>query len=509
LLVTYGILALACLPLTEFGLQKALLALLAATAMVVAKSFYLPSYNEFTALFFLLTALGLYYGLTRRRPFLIFLGGMAAGVSIFARLPNLAVFGIVVAIFFYRLMESGQPLRLLLRKASREAAVFSVGFVAGILAIGVLMMALGHLSAYIAMLRQMSVMFGDSSQHHGGGRLFRGLLHDYFYLGVNGIMSLAAGIIILWIARRLRHPFTRMGLIAFAAAVLSYALVHYENLAIYFWPGWLCAILFAGAFDLLRLGKDYRLLCVLAALILFLTPLGSNNGIYNAVYAMFLAVSVAVVGLIGESSRVEEASLLSRMRFVQGLTPSQSDKATIGQLVICSVFVYAAVYRWQFTYRDSADRFAMQTGVDHPKLRAVFTTQSRAKAMEELLKQLQSLVHKDDYVFDHMQVPLIYFLTETRPYLYSSWANIYEPPVFERAMKRALSNRKSLPVCVMTKVDTSHREWPDKTYPLLPYYRHTQNRRVVESFLQDHSYKKHWENGAFQIWLPPNFDGKS
>jgi hypothetical protein len=104
---------------------------------------------------------------------------------------------------------------------------------------------------------------------------------------------------------------------------------------------------------------------------------------------------------------------------------------------------------------------------------------------------------------------LIYFLTETRPYLYSSWANIYEAPAFERAMKRALSNRKSLPVCVMTKVDTSHREWPDKTYPLLPYYRHTQNRRVVESFLQDHSYKKHWENGAFQIWLPPNFDGKS
>jgi hypothetical protein len=101
-----------------------------------------------------------------------------------------------------------------------------------------------------------------------------------------------------------------------------------------------------------------------------------------------------------------------------------------------------------------------------------------------------------------MQFPLIYFLTEARPYLYSSWANVYEPPVFQQAFQRAFSARAALPVCVITKIDTSHPKWPDETYPPLPYLRHVENRRMVWTFLREHQYQKHWENNAFEIWLP-------
>src|SRR2546430_7787691 len=52
------------------------------------RSGYVPSYNEVTALCFILSALGLYHGLVRNRWYLIFLAGVVGGISIFARLPK-------------------------------------------------------------------------------------------------------------------------------------------------------------------------------------------------------------------------------------------------------------------------------------------------------------------------------------------------------------------------------------------------------------------------------------
>jgi hypothetical protein len=99
-----------------------------------------------------------------------------------------------------------------------------------------------------------------------------------------------------------------------------------------------------------------------------------------------------------------------------------------------------------------------------------------------------------------MQLPLIYFLTDTRPYLFTSWPNLYQPPQFQAALKRAESTRAALPVCIMTKIDTCHPGWPDETFPPFQTYRFVENRRTVESFLQEHRYQKIWENNAFEIW---------
>jgi hypothetical protein len=151
----------------------------------------------------------------------------------------------------------------------------------------------------------------------------------------------------------------------------------------------------------------------------------------------------------------------------------------------------------------------MRAMVNHPKLRWILTTPSRAQSLNELLKQLQPLVRKDDYLLDYMQIPMIYFLTETKPYLYSSWANLYEPPVFDQMLRRAESASRALPVCVRTKVDTCHPEWPNSTYPPSQSYRCVGNRRLVDSFMQTHGYQEYWENFAFEIWLPPSHQGQS
>jgi undecaprenyl-phosphate 4-deoxy-4-formamido-L-arabinose transferase len=533
LLILFGILGLVWLLVRKADTRRVSAAIFAGAAMVVARSDYVPSYNQFTAFFFILSAFALYFGLVKRLRPMVFLSGMLGGAAIFVRLPNLAIGGIVVAIVFYRFfqwLDAERSFGLSVRMALRECAVFGLGYLAGMGLVLVLIAAMGQLSTYFAMLGQTSAMLGDSRQHHGGGRLLRGLLHDYFYSGLASIAFVVAAIALGFVSSRTPNRAFRWLLGIVGTAGLTAVVLVSDDFATYFWPGLIYATLIAGACGFLSLNKEYRLLCVLAGVVLFLTPLGSNNGIYNSIYAMSLAVPVALIALIARpdaanrtiSDAVEGrdsegagkpqihnprlAHLFARgEKFCSNIraTTARMDTSVVGYTILCTMVGFSVVHRWNFTYRDSPQRLALRATVNHSKLREVFTTASRARSLEELLKALRPLVRKDDYLLDHMQVPMIYFLTETRPYLYSTWANLYEPSVFERMIQKAVAARSGLPVCVRTKVDTCHPEWPGETYPLSQSYRFAENRRLIESFLQVHNYQKHWENNAFEIWLPP------
>jgi hypothetical protein len=538
LMVTFCIFGLAWLPMRVAGISRSLVALFAGSAMVIAQSFYFPSYNEITSLFFVVASVTLYYGLVNNLRLLIFLGGAAASISVFARLPNVVIAGIIVAIPYFRVsesMESERPWKVSARLVLRECVAFSLGYLAGLGVVLLVMASLGHVGAYLQMLQQMSTTIGDPAQHHGGARLLRGLLHDYFYSVIAGIAFALGAIALGLLASRSPDRAFRGLLVIMAAGGLTVMALAFDDFSIYLWPGLIFVTLIAGTFGLLSLDKESRLLCMLAGVVLFMTPLGSNNGIYNSVYAMSLAAPVALIALIarpGATKRISSDTTEERITLaVAGAPPApirgnarlfahslafcktmvataaRLDTSVVGYAILCSMVAFSIVHRWNFTFRDSPQRLAMRASVNHSKLRNVFTTAARARSLEELLKALQPLIRKDDYLLDHMQVPMIYFLTEARPYLYSTWANLYEPSVFERMIQKAVATRRNLPVCVRTKIDTSHPEWPEETYPLSQSPRFAQNRRLIESFLQVHNYQKHWENNAFEIWLPPPSGG--
>jgi hypothetical protein len=516
LVVCYCTVGLSLIPLAQLELRRSLPAAFAGAALVIASSAFLPSYNEFTVLFFLSSVVALFYGLVKRRLMLVFTAGAVGGISIFARLPNLVILAIVLAIAFWRGLEFSKgrvSLAAGLRHAASEVSVFVLGYLAGMSIVFLWLVASGDFSAYVSTVGQLFGMLGDSNQHHGGGRLLRGLLHDYFYAGVVGIGALAIGTGIGWVAGRSRSASIRVALVLGVSSVLIALLYWTDTLEVYFWPGIIYTVLLLGAFGFLHLLDEHRLLCVMAGLLLLLTPLGSNNGIYNVIYGMYFAVPVALMALIANRLNSDRDSLVAyeeRPSSILGgffrkaqVAASRVDTATVAQTILITMIGWAVLHRWTFTYRDSHDRMAMRTAIAHPKLRGIYTTADRAGSLQGLLQALRPLVRKGDALMDHMQLPLIYFLTETRPYLRSSWANLYEPPAFKASLERALADERDLPVFVRTKVDTCHPNWPVETYKPWLTDRFVENQRAVETFLAAQNYEKHWENNAFEIWLPP------
>jgi hypothetical protein len=515
-LLNYCTLGLGYLALRGFGRERVLLGLLSAGSLCIGKGVYIPSYNQVTALIFAGSAVALYYGLVRRSSVLVVLGGFIAGVSVFARIVNLPIVLLAAGVWYYQYISTPHSQRRCsssLKRSAPDVLRFVLGFACGLLVILLLIAALGHFGAFRQMLVGLFGIASDAKTGYSPVHLLKAFLWDYFYTGACAVCFVVIVLLVGSAAAKMTRSAQRGIWATVCAGGVMFLLLKWPDLNVWAIPAMLYVVLLAAACGVLGSKAELRLLCVLAGIVLFVIPLGSADGMNNSVYGMYLALPTALIALMtaGGDPRARESSGLSPavrsegtslLDWAKGGLTTKLDMGAVVWLCAFSIISFSLVYRLGFTYRDSPDRSAMNATVNHPKLRAVFTTRSRARALEELLTQLQPLVRKDDYLLEHMQSPLVYFLTESRPYLYTSWANLYQPSEFERAMKRALATRASLPVCVKTKVDTCHPKWPDETYPLLQSYRFASNRRTVESFLQTRHYQKRWENNAFEIWTP-------
>jgi hypothetical protein len=539
-IINYCILGLVYLVLRPlFGKQnnvRILLTLFVAQAFFIGVSIYVPSYNQVTAFFFIASAVMLHGGLVRRRGVLVFMAGLAAGISVFARIVNLPVVLLAGIAWYYHYItdvESDGRLWRALRCSAGEILRFLSGFATGIVLMLLTAAALGQLGVFGDMLVGLLQMGAGTkgTGAHGAVVLLKGFVWDYFYVGICSLGFAAMGVLIAFVAVRVSSPLYRLGWTILCGIAFTFVILKWPDLVTWTIPAMLYVICLAGAFGILKCNSELRLLCLLAVLVLFLLPLGSAAGIHLSLYVAYLAIPTGLMALmtstadaglhriglgrteigetsVGQPTEAGSSGLSSvtakprKFNWANCWVNANLDASALAFACVLCIVAFGFVQSASGAYRDSPDRFAMQTLVKHPKLHCIFTTASRARALEELLTELQPLVHKDGYLLDHMQVPLIYFLTETRPYLYSSWANVYDPPVLQQVLKKAISTRASLPVCLMTKIDTSHRKWPDETYPLLPYPRHVENRHIIRTFLREHEYQKHWENNAFEIWMP-------
>ena len=127
--------------------------------------------------------------------------------------------------------------------------------------------------------------------------------------------------------------------------------------------------------------------------------------------------------------------------------------------------------------------------------------------LDTLMLHLQPLIQRDDYLLCFQSVPMVNYLTETRPYLGNSWPWTYDSDNMERQFIKAKSTIPTLPVIVRNKSEVA------------TWYRHSEDwdnvnsgswcvtsRKIelIQNFIRDNGYTIHWENDLFQILVPPS-----
>jgi hypothetical protein len=437
------------------------------------------SYNTLSSLLLAAAACCVIHGATRGSRRWLVAGGALIGLAPFARFPNILMCA----------LGSAPLLAAWLEPARRRGLLADLGAVIGGAAGAVVgMLLLIYLRSDFTLYREGLVsLFAPAMQNAGyaSDDLAESFLRDQSTALAWGVAICALG---YGAARVLANlpKVAQLLLLLLLSALGIWGLARDGEPWRFAVPGASCVLL-----ALLVLGKGghgpgQRVAAWVLLIAVLIAPLGSNNGIKNAHMGLWVALPFLAATLYAGGP--------------DWLKGQASKLAVVMLLVLGGEACHRA---WTYTYRDQ-ERVQLTTGIDHPQLRAQFTTAPRAKAVAEVLRALETRVSPGDYLLGYEGTPLIHYLTRTRPYLNRPWLMGWErPEVVKQLVADAPRRTGCLPVVVTTTKTTRRAEWPlgRRVLDSRPAQRGV--RAVLTKFLKKNGYERSWSNGFFEIFEPP------
>ena len=445
------------------------------------------NYNTMTSVLYMAGAWTLMEGIRQHSRSFLIASGFLLGISVFARLPNILAISLATIIVIHGVLNDSS-----LRTVINKLLFFSLGVIISLSVVLIAMEWLGHRQLFIEDVQHLFSQSTDPDYHHSSNVLLYLFIKDHVFAGIFGIVGILAIVGISMLANKLFQPRSWLWWLSIfgLAGLATIAFLLWHGFWRWMVPGIIYLVLIAYIFGLIKQSLEYRILALIALGVLFLAPLGSNNGIHNAIHGMWLALPIVLLFFIQQQTTVTIRNWKC--------PPESFNYAKV--LVIVTLILSSLAQAMSYTYRDSKNRLEMTATVEHPLLTGVLTTNERAKVMQELLDELRKYVKPGDFIFAYEEISLIYFLTQTRTYLYHTWPMLEQPANFKKLIEKAEIERPLLPVVVRAKASTSARHWPNNLDEgLEPYERETSNRQLAEVFLKRHQYVKIWENLFFEI----------
>jgi len=502
-LVVYLTVGLSYLILKPYIDQKHLLIGLLLTLMFT--KWVVPLYyNNLTSLFFVASSLFLINGLKKDKLWQVIISAFIMGLNIFIRLPNILGFLIILGIFFYGYINKTR-VRILLT----QSLAFILSYIFAILCVVMAMKILGHFDIFISNLKDFFDIASTTGSRYSVFRLLATYFKNYYQLIFRLCALMTLAYIFAFIISKFstlfikRHVHILFLIFILTAIMTSLYLNYIYSRVVLITTGILYLILIIYIFNIEKTDRDLRLISFIALIILVITPLGSNNGLRNSVYGMYLAMPIFYAYIFNMRKINVDILTESSNCLNQWKTRLNSEEIKlIRNILVVFFFTLSLVWSFIYTYLDSPNRIEMRYSVDHPRLRGIFTTKERAKVVQELLDVINKYVNEDDYVLAYNEIPMLHFLTKTRPYLYNCWPDASPSHQFRQMLDRAMREKAKFPIVVMAKYDTSEFNWPSKKVALLDRSPYLENRITVLDFLKNNEYSTVWENDFFKILVP-------
>jgi hypothetical protein len=472
--------------LLAFRLARGLTSARAAAFAALVTSIFLSdrretwfSYNTSSSILFVAAALCTFAGVTRRNRASLFGAGVWIGILPFARFPNLLAAGLLVVPLLTALVEPERRRHLL-----RDVGLMLAGIGAGVGGTMALIYVRGDAPLFFAAIRGL---FAPAVQAAGYAvdSLFTRFVNEQTGALAWGLGVCVTGFALSRVLSKV-PAIVSWGLVVLSAAVGIYGLTRSDEPWSFVVPGttyWVLALVTVGGW---RRSLPLRVAALTALIVVVIAPLGSAMGIRNAHMGLWLGVPL-MLALV----HTLEAPWLS----------GQGGKlALIAGLALAGEGVHRAA---TYTYRDG-DRRQLLTAVDHPQLRAQYTTPARAKVVGEVLAELARRVAPGDYLLAYEGTPLLQYLTKTRPYLNRPWLmGVESPNVIARIAAAAPARTGCLPVVVISFKSARGEDWPQRARGLENKQPQRGVRRVLNAFLRKHGYERTWRNAFFEILEPP------
>ena len=464
------------------------------------------NFYDLTAFFFICTVWFLFSGLTREKPFLIFIAGIFISLNTFSHLSNILGFSLLLAIFFYGYLNRNPTRQVLV-----QTLLCLTGFIFMSLVLLVIMGAIHHDGIFLNSLKMNAR--GLLNLKNPGN--FLSFLKRYFFQFGQALAIAIVTIVVLWSCsaawRRIKTDLPRS--ISFLPT-LKYVLLILLGLFCILHtiadPGFgVYLFLFYAGISLItgfliitgRQPKNLRILAAIGCLMLLGIPAASPMILISAgKYAVWIIVPITVDFLLNIRALSSRVVVSENVRHSYEQVIDVGHMAGLRQIIVYLTLFFILCVTYFYPYQDNADRLKLKYPVNNSHAQGIYTTEKRARVVNELLTQSALYVKPNDYVLAVDEIPMYYYLTGTRPYMHNSWVGLYDDDVFRDELYKSARETGIYPVVIIQKGSTIGTNWPENASR--NYVLRANEMACLHDFLKTYQYNQVWENDFFKMYIP-------
>lgn len=496
-------------------------------------------YNYLTYILFLGCVLLLYIGLTEKKKRALFAAGICLGLNVFVRFSNLPEAAMIVAVWAYAVIEgletAGTKKGKIFSQACRHTLWCLGGYLSAILVLlGYLHIRYG-LGAYVEGIRRLFAMT-DTATDYQAASMLRGMVYPYmdmlywvehimvfaaagivifsvmkylaehraikknaavsrlFSIGGNVIVILITCVMILWLYRSKLVSFLFLGTTNeglqewYRNKFVSFLFYSYDSM---YRPSvlFLMLTMVIGVLRVLQKGcpKKEKLISGMVVLIVLLTALGSNNGVYPSINNLFVAApytlwqSVKFIGWTWKN-KTGKAKWLQRI----SLFPVKQ--------VLCAMLllflIHGVGFGAMFVFAEATGVQDVSTEVSNNEVLAgVKMSPERAKYMTELTAYVEENHLQGREVILYGKIPSLSFYLQM-PSAFNPWSDLpsYSVSVMEEELQKLDGER---PVVIA-----------EKNYGVYEAEKILQDEKwqLISQFMKQNGYRLTFSNDKFYVW---------
>lgn len=429
--------------------------------------------------------------------------GAILGLCIAVRMPNVTYMALIVPLWYFSILKKEK-----FQKLCSRTLYCIAGYAAGLIApLGVVCVKYG-ISAYFGMITSLFAVTDTATDYKPTamvGAMFGDYIRYSAWLGifaVYGVLGVAAFKIarVIFVKKGIADKITILikTLYLLGMAVLlrfcygrgMFGFDYTDFFSMYKWVTvYLLVVMIACVWALFsaKIEEGAKLWAVFLLVIIWITPLGSNNGLYPIMNNLFLVapVSVYLLAKLWGTLRADTKFSADR-RFAAG---------SVCLMILVCTMVQSILFGYRFLFHD-AKAAAQQETVGMLQCSTVIsgmrTTAGKKQAIEELDSFLYESGLNKKQVILYGDIPAVSYIMDMEPAVFTTWGDLDSNrlELLEQDLENLYQNGET-PVVILGTEALELREQQGKT---------DRKRDAVLAFAKKSDYALVYENEMFAVY---------
>lgn len=429
--------------------------------------------------------------------------GVILGLCVAVRMPNITYMALILPLWYFCIIKK-ENFSKLLTKTLCCVGGYAIGIVA---TLGYICIRYG-ISAYIGMIvslfeitetatdykptSMLGAMFGDYIRYSA----WLGIFAVYGILGVIGFRIIGAIFAKKEINRKITIVIKFLYILGMAVVLrfcYGRGMFDFDYTAFFSMYKWvtvyLLVVMIACVWTLLssKMGEDTRLWAVFLLVIIWITPLGSNNGLYPIINNLFLVAPVSVYMLVQCLNTLKtDTKFKTDRRFVT---------VSVCVMILLCTMAQSVLFGVSFIFHDA------KAATEKAKLTELHcsnaalglkTTAEKRQAIEGLDSFLYNSGLNKKQVILYGDIPTIAYIFDMEPAIFTTWADLDSNRLSLLAQDLdTLYQNGETPVVIFGKEALAKKTQQGKT---------DQKLDAVNAFMEASGYEMLYENGMFEVY---------